>query len=88
MNELLHGTERRARGRAGNNTLMLCKSARTLERLRVADLDYLVHKRHIHGLGNKIVSDSLDVVIAVLAAAHGRTDGISHNAADGGVLLL
>ena len=58
------------------------------ERLCIADLDYLVHKRHIHGLGNKIVSDSLDVVITVFAAAHGRTDGISHNAADGGVLLL
>ena len=48
LNELLHGTERRARGRTGNNTFMLCKSARAFERLRVADLDKGLLKGTVH----------------------------------------
>ncbi len=60
----------------------------SVKRLCVGHFDHPVNKRHIHGVGYKVIADALDIVIAVLAAAHRGADGIGKHTCNVFVFLF
>ena len=74
---------------ARSDKLLGCSECRSAtEGVIVIDFDDLIHERHVHGVGDKVVADSFDVVVTVFAAAHGRADGVCQHALDVRVLFL
>ena len=78
----------RAGGGTGEDAFSLRKLPRTIKGLGIGDLYHLIHKRHIHGVSNKIIADTLNVIVAMLSTAHRRANRISQNALYLRILLL
>ena len=58
------------------------------ESLVIAYLYYAVHESYIHGIRDKIITYTFDIVVVVFASSDGRTPGICKYALDIRVLFL
>ncbi len=70
FNQLFRRRKRRSRRGTGKNPFLFGKLARTVKGFSVVHLDNSVDKGHIHRICDEVVSDALNIVVAVFAAAH------------------
>ena len=86
--KLLGRSQCRTGGRTGENTFLSRQLPRAVEGLGISDLYHLIHKRHIHGIRDKVIANALNVIVAMFSAAHRRSNRISQNALYLRILLL
>jgi len=86
--EFFRRRQRRAGGRACEDTFLCRQPLDACESLVVADLDDLIDEAHVHRFRHEVVADALDLVVAVLAAAQRGADGIGQYAFDGRILFF